>query len=176
MSTRTVHRGSRGRFAGASNGKAETVKVGSGYARATGGTQVASGVRHKTIGSRASALGRGARKVAANPTTQFVAVVGVAYGAQHLANRSLGLRRNPITQKVTSRSTGAQLTNKGFASATRARPPLGSPGNPRPMKGTRQFAMPAARPKSPNYGSAKGRKDFVGRRVTDGNFGLKLGH
>lgn len=67
--TRTVHRGSRGRFAGSSGGKAEQVKVGRGYVR--GGTQLKGGTsNHQAKISRGARLHAARERITGAPHTQ----------------------------------------------------------------------------------------------------------
>lgn len=106
--TRTVHRGSRGRFAGASSGKAETVKVGRGYQRSPslggGGSKVnhPKGLTNRSKPARIRyAAANTARTAARNvntkkalstigKTTLAAGVgLGVSYGASRAINRAV---------------------------------------------------------------------------------------
>src|SRR4051794_3172624 len=114
-STRTVYRGNRGRFAGSSHGKAETVKSG-GFANAAFRARVLSNrsatranVRPSTRGasrpptrskSRPPAKGGVVRRIAGNKKVQIgvaTAAVGVGgYLAYNKVNPGTSLRRSGI--------------------------------------------------------------------------------
>jgi len=92
--TRTVYRGSRGRFAGASRGKAEQVRT---NGRAVSGTQVRRGTTgghgHKGFATRAKSLAHN-RKVQAGVLT--AATVGGGYLAYNKINPGSTLRKSGI--------------------------------------------------------------------------------
>src|SRR3954447_6718782 len=187
--TRTVHRGSRGRFAGASSGRAEKVAVGR---RSLSSQAKSSTVARRPTTSAARPKSKAVYKVIGRPNsrkrTQFskralqvtaVGVVGatVAYQARNYAGLH-GLPTSPrMRTNVAERVAAASVIRKTHATNS----VLGrAEGIPMARAGVslREAAKAAgaggARRSGPNYGLAKGRKEYVGRRVTDGNYGFKL--
>lgn len=88
--TRTVHRGSRGRFAGASQGKAEKVPVGRGYTRSAGTGSAGKKTPHsmrlgiglKKAGKRTAQAGLGVAQIGLGTTAISAAVSsGGGYGS-----------------------------------------------------------------------------------------------
>ena len=227
--TRTVYRGSRGRFAGAKGGKAEQVKTGgfahpgfqarfqaSRAARAKGGQQAAPPVRQA---ARSRSVGRGSHRVALgqkvkgavtrHPFATGAAVAGGFYVTRAvMANRSSRsmVNRGPqINARIPSVKSGGltagsfqRLVNSGPRVAPSANsvfaPSAGSAnrgastrrvftmksgvgGRPMPAGPLGRAVKNAAAPVTkvqPNYSAVKGTKEYVGRRVTDGNYGFVL--
>lgn len=79
--TRTIHRGSGGKFAGASGGRAERVRVGSGYkqsgaARTSSSQAQRSSRLTRAVGRTASTARRTATRVAKSRTVRRAALAG----------------------------------------------------------------------------------------------------
>lgn len=189
--TRTVHRGSRGRFAGASSGRAEKVAVGR---RSLSSQAKSSTVARRPTISAARPKSKAVYRVIGRPNSRkrrefskkvltgaaVGVAVGVVVGSQAIPmNRSIRRvngtprMRTNVAERVAAasaiRKTHATNSVLGRAEAI----PMARAG-----VSLREAAKAAgaggARRSGPNYGLAKGKKEYVGRRVTDGNYGFKL--
>lgn len=166
---RTVHRGSRGRFAGSSSGRAEKVRVS----------------RRTRIGNSIKKNGKKAARVGL--------VAGVSVGAGALGHAAIG--RAVHGKKKSGLYSGKGVGRKEVVSMPKSPlNPFATGGDGRSARNG-HFAMPGpdfnptaggvsnkpggrvynGTKVTPNYSAAKGRKEYVGRRIKPGEgYGFKL--
>lgn len=197
--TRTVHRGSRGRFAGASGGKAEQVKVGRGYSRSVAGTKVsqhppglmsrskAARTRYAahqafthTLGSKAPGKVKAVRNLA----------VGVAVGGAvgYAGGKALGLGARAIRDRHTPTLTthhGLGVGRREVVGMPRSALRHDATVGGRSVKtgafvgqvgkAAREMTGTKVKKSQPNYNLNIGKKEYVGRRLKPGEGrGFKL--
>lgn len=187
-STRTVYRGSKGRFAGSGGGKAERVKSG-GFANAAFRARVAQSRVASGTGARGSKKGKG--KASFIQRHQKGIQRGVRVGSYVAAGALVaGALRAPTGggnagSKVNGRNVpgGGKGNPPSFVKATRRLTPNSPRTEAIPTVGrvpgvSLRDAVRAQAASSvkagPNYNLAKGTKEYVGRRVTDGNYGFVM--
>jgi hypothetical protein len=125
--TRTVYRGSRGRFAGASAGKPETVRSG-GFANAAFRARVASSPRASKQAARPK--GRGMATSRPRLTQSQAARKGRALGVAALKGVATNAAANVVTGgrlPVTSAVVAATVASNSYKKATRANSRPGIP-------------------------------------------------
>lgn len=192
MATRAYRRDSHGKFAGANGGTKVTYGKAGGFANSAFRARVSAG-RGQSKGAAAppkstgrKAGGRGAfplntrRRAAANAFVKkgglvvvgAAAVGGGVYAANRLARPgALSSSRGGAATGISPSGVKRTLTKNSPRSE--AIPMVGGRAGVSIRDAVR--AQAAAQVKvQPNYSSVKGTREYVGRRVTDGNYGLKL--
>lgn len=133
--TRTVYRGSRGRFAGASNGRAEKVRTG-GFANRVFAARVASSSKvsksSTSLSSRAGAKGKSAGKsvLKFNKKHKLVdktdlALLGTSAGSAFVASKAINRKNDTVFVSAVLVSLGASSAYRirgGIQNQRRSRP------------------------------------------------------